>query len=207
MYLCPNRYEQIQKAVARVLKQHSDLIFPIDLNQIIEKIPGLSIVYYSQVIEPFGSCVKEVSSDGFGVAMSDERYTIYVNDQRNTQRIRFTIAHEIGHFILGHDSKLKSGRISQERADAEADFFAAKLLVPNWAIECLKIKDNCSIIAAFGVSHECACYRLNSYKSWVKKGRPRNVIEDEIFCLTQFRNISPLSYTIPQNSFQEALYA
>lgn len=207
MYLCSKRYEQIKKSVARVLREYSDLTFPIDLNQIIENIPNLSVVYYSEKPELSDNCLKRISSDGFGLAMPDGTYTIYVNNQEYVPRGRFSTGHEVGHFSLGHDSKLKSGRISQEEAEAEADFFAAKLLVPDWAVDYLETKDIYSISEAFGVSYECAYYRLKSYQSWVCKGRPMNSIEEEISWLTQFNNISPTFPTLTNNPFQESLYA
>lgn len=69
--------------------------------------------------------------------MSDGTYIIYVNNQEYAFRIRFTIAHEIGHFILGHDSKLQSGRISQEEAEAEADFLQPNCLF-SWEQVCIE---------------------------------------------------------------------
>ena len=42
---------------------------------------------------------------------------IYYNDKKDAGRIRFTILHEIGHFVLGHLQQ-------SDLAESEANFFA-----------------------------------------------------------------------------------
>ena len=50
-------------------------------------------------------------------------YFILYNDNMDINRIRFTIAHEIGHIALGHEE-------SNDETESEADYFARHLLVP-----------------------------------------------------------------------------
>lgn len=56
---------------------------------------------------------------------------IFVNKNDGEQRKRFTIAHELGHFFLHEDNKLKvSYRGGQSHEETEANRFAAELLMP-----------------------------------------------------------------------------
>ena len=50
-------------------------------------------------------------------------YFILYNDNMDINRIRFTIAHEIGHIALGHEE-------SNDETESETDYFARHLLVP-----------------------------------------------------------------------------
>lgn len=56
--------------------------------------------------------------------------TIYVVAWESPERIRYTIAHEIGHEVLGHEALV--GVVEQrERIEAEAEEFASELLMPS----------------------------------------------------------------------------
>lgn len=64
--------------------------------------------------------------------------TMYVNADEVPKRQNFTIAHELGHFILGHLQKddyqmlFRKTKLERENytIEKEANFFAANLLVP-----------------------------------------------------------------------------
>lgn len=60
--------------------------------------------------------------------------TIFINSQRPDERKLFTLAHEIGHFLLGHNgTNFRIDRDIYKNKDVyetEANFFAAALLMP-----------------------------------------------------------------------------
>lgn len=73
---------------------------------------------------------------------SNNQWVIVYNDSEPIQRCRFTIAHEIGHIVLGH--KLKDGHytrtfdLTKPAVEQEADVFASRLLAPAcviWALD------------------------------------------------------------------------
>jgi Zn-dependent peptidase ImmA (M78 family) len=72
--------------------------------------------------------------------------TIYINSHSRATRERFTLAHEIGHFVLGHETYLRSETIverdllisnefelseSYERLEYQANNFASELMMPH----------------------------------------------------------------------------
>jgi|SRR3989344_562486 len=70
--------------------------------------------------------------------------TIYLNDENQSiTRQRFTIAHEIGHMILHHNLQSLMRKIflrqdvvvPRDEIEAEANYFAGYLLMPDGAIE------------------------------------------------------------------------
>jgi len=96
------------------------------------------------------------------LVLSDEQATIGYNPSEHWYRRRFTIAHEIGHFLLGHTCNKSYD--DDNFHETEANHFAAELLMP---IELLK-KDcgngyNLENIARrYTVSKEAMCRKLMS---------------------------------------------
>lgn len=84
---------------------------------------------------------REVEGDGY-LSYEDEQFTIHVNSTHSDNRQRFTIAHELSHFILHReyvekegdiDKGVRSGYVNQR--EAQADSLAAELLIPLDAID------------------------------------------------------------------------
>jgi Zn-dependent peptidase ImmA (M78 family) len=70
------------------------------------------------------------------------KYEIYVNMNHTKQRQRFSVAHELGHFVFHKDELLKYGKISRQYVNSlnpeeekKADDFAANLLMPKEMVE------------------------------------------------------------------------
>jgi len=81
-----------------------------------------------------------------GIIIKDQKLSlIAVNKNMGLPRIRFTLAHELGHFILPHNRSVFSCNESQvDRWEQEANRFAAELLMPQPLIKRLwwQYKDN-----------------------------------------------------------------
>lgn len=94
---------------------------PVSLDKVAELF-SLKIIYYPKFPENIS-----------GTIINDNNQTyIGVNSNHHTNRQRFTIAHEIGHYIMGHESS----EIIDDRFDKpvdqekEANDFASELLIP-----------------------------------------------------------------------------
>jgi Zn-dependent peptidase ImmA (M78 family) len=108
-----------------------------------------------------------------GVMIKDPVYTLLVVNENDPEpRRRFTIAHELGHFFLGHEGRRfaepSSDDPPQERA---ANRFAAALLMPeNWLRAAWEdYRDNPDhrpdiIAEMFGVSVEALKVRLKELR-------------------------------------------
>ena len=72
----------------------------------------------------YADLLQVVSPDGFSLRQG-RRYIIVYNDAPHipASRVRFTLAHELGHYTLGH---LRDG----DKEEAEANCFARNLLAP-----------------------------------------------------------------------------
>lgn len=126
------------------------------------------------VLESAGTNVYVVDfqNDGIdGACLSDQgRWFIFCNGKHHLVKRRFTLAHEFGHFALGHGDRIDNV-ISMEPSDAEeieANQFAAAFLVPEcgldeWAKQDADPFSFEGLVRAagfFGVSAPMTCFRF-----------------------------------------------
>lgn len=117
------------KAAAKKLLKGCDITkAPVSVEELAKHL-GVTINY-----EPF-------KEDLSGVLVKDKKRTVIgVNSSHPKTRQRFTIAHEIGHFVLNHEGQLfvdkmvmkRDGRSSQaiDIKEIDANGFAAEILMP-----------------------------------------------------------------------------
>lgn len=82
-----------------------------------------------------------------GVVKKDNtKAIIYINPAESLERQRFTIAHELGHYVCGHltdssemfrDTSIVYSRNNYDFQEYEANVFAAELLMPKEKIDFL----------------------------------------------------------------------
>lgn len=120
-----NRTDSIRQIVGDLFTA-CDLDYPVVLN---------TICSYLDIFVTFSALPHSI--DGM-TATDDFGYLVVLNPLRPKPRIRFTLAHEIGHVALGHceSDDLHMGSSSSisaphmARLDREANIFAAELLMP-----------------------------------------------------------------------------
>ena len=118
--------ETIRREAERILKAAGATGAPVSLRNVVSHL-NLSLVERRR--EPFGS-------EAALVARGDG-HAIELRGSSSERRLRFTIAHEIGHFLLhpGRAVAERGGVTNQAtaRLEREADQFAAELLMPEAA--------------------------------------------------------------------------
>ena len=140
-----------------LLKEYWDMKVPIDPEFFAEKL-GLQVVQ-----EPLGY------RSGYLDAASK---TIHVNSTESRVRQRFTVAHELGHYCLGHGSAERNnmainfGKDYDPAKEAAANQFASELIMPAIAIRALiesrGITDPVELRKALGVSSVALNIRLTA---------------------------------------------
>lgn len=143
IYKEPNFSKAQEKAYQTVINSKITTL-PINLKVIIKQFDNLFLKKYSVFARENGMTIPEVcellnSEEGCLWRRGDNKYIIFYNDTvKSRERIRFTIAHEIGHFVLGHlefAEKTKIGRYTltdfeNDAFEKEANYFAKRLLAP-----------------------------------------------------------------------------
>ena len=91
---------------------------------------------FKSVVEAFGGKVSEDKDVFFGDTIKVHGkldFTIKLHPLATTERQRFTLAHELGHYFLHSrqgDKPLHAFRLGTSMAEQEANYFAAELLMP-----------------------------------------------------------------------------
>lgn len=114
----------IDNKILSIYKECRIQTFPIDCELILQHY-GFVLYTYKELQnanKTLYNAAKSYSNDAFRFRMS-----IYYNSCMPKNRIRFTLMHELGHFILGHRSQ-------EIESEQEADYFASCMLVPRIAI-------------------------------------------------------------------------
>lgn len=107
------------------------------------------------------------------ILKKDNKYVIYINEKDNKNRQRFTIAHEIAHFLLHRDkigdnlTDIPSGIMYRSRLsniyEKQANRLASEILIPFKLLRNLLIEnttDVSKLANLFGVSKEAIRIRL-----------------------------------------------
>ena len=163
MRLRDEQYEEIKRIITDTFVKYKIKSMPINPLEvgIALRIP---IIPYSAFSEYKRQKLLSISKDGFSFSENGV-WKIYYNDiGQNYKRVRQTVMHEIGHYVLGH---LKNG----EEEEAEAIFFAKYALAPIPLIHNMKCEINIiNVMDIFDISYSAAKIALNNYQKWLQYG-------------------------------------
>ncbi len=147
-------YEKIKLATLSVYQKFGIKSFPVDCMEILQSY-GMKVETYAQQKPAKYKMCLTYTSDAFSL-----KKKVYYNDTKSIGRIRFSLAHEIGHIALHHSLPR-----TQEQED-EADCFASYFLAPRMAIHYAGCKNQNDVAKLFNMSHEAALYAFNDYRRW-----------------------------------------
>ena len=176
---------------------------PVNLNQIINHYQ-ICIVPYSQV-ENLSLLLKPKSLlwDGFSCVIESNKY-IFLNDSIQTKaRRRFTIGHELGHMILGHNFLAIQNRNTRkdlnQSIEMAANVFSRNLLAPACVLDALGVHSVEEIMRFCDISYTAARIRLQRLTELRKRNKfgahplERQVLKQfESFIQQNKRSHSPL---------------
>ena len=101
---------------------------------------------------------------------------IYTNPNESELRLRFVVAHELGHYAMEHgtrfvDTSLHFAPVHYDRAENQANRFAIELLMPDFAVNILIEKRNIKsfeqLTGIFWVSGQSMEFRLKKL-GWLR---------------------------------------
>lgn len=187
----------------------TEKVYPVNIIDLIEKLPNTLLATYEEfanwIKKDVGFVVKRVAknNDAFTLNRNDEYIIVYNPDitENVVERIRFSIAHEIGHILLNHfdagDSILMRGGLSETKykiLEDEANKFAQELLAPTFIMNTNRWNiDNVRDI--FDVSKEVAKITLENKSKypWIKAKYP----------LSTYLNLSSIKFNKRKSSLQK----
>lgn len=197
------RYKHIKYITNNIFISYKLNSYPIDLFLLFKNFKNCRIVSYSTHMKKF-SLTEEETISYFG---SDEgctiynplkdRYIIFYNDLDSyfkvPERIRWTLAHELGHVLLEHHklsdkTKIFRSTLSDDEyswMETEANRFASLLLANPIILDRLNISSETDIKKYCNISLEASTYRYESLLKWQKN---RYTTKYDLIILKQFEN-------------------
>lgn len=150
--------QRIDQCVLEVYRTCRIRSFPIDCASIL-KAYGFTLYTYQDLRSTNSelyAAARQYSDDAFKFRMS-----IFYNADSVDGRVRFSLMHEFGHHLLGHNEH----SVEEEE---EADCFASHVLAPRILIHhLLEKKDADSIHEYFRLSYAASNSALLDYKRWL----------------------------------------
>lgn len=151
-----------------IAKEKGICTTPLDVFKLASEVLGIEIVQ------------KELAKDhsGYLEKTTEKKWRCVVNSLHHETRQRFTVAHEIGHFLLHQNDKstfdseedwVKNRSLvdfngqnpEYERHESEANMFASELLMPSDVFNQMKlIKSEAQLADFFGVSTAAISIRM-----------------------------------------------
>ena len=137
----PANYSRPVRLSLQVLRDAGITGFPVSLKQILKAF-GIRLMTYEEFCLvndcEVSVCIEQFGKDGATIEKNGKYLIVYNRNQTPKDRIRFTIAHELGHIFLHHHSELGTAvlqRLWVEKSlydvmEDEANCFARNLLCP-----------------------------------------------------------------------------
>ncbi|MCQ4935187.1 ImmA/IrrE family metallo-endopeptidase [Anaerotignum propionicum] len=156
-------YQQARNLSWKVLQDCGIKQFPVNLGEIcrfykIKTIPYSKFTLWDMVDS------QAKNGDGFSFQMENQYYIVFNDSINYLGRIRFTLAHEIGHILLGHVETItfyRNSEIDSQAAEKEtqANIFARDLLMPAVVLSALNVHSATEIAKLCNISLQSAKIR------------------------------------------------
>ena len=154
-------YEKIEDDVAYLFLELDIREYPVYPLQIAVAL-GYKIIPFNQMREEARTKMLEMDLEAISYYdRSLGTFVICYNSDCTLERLRFTIAHEIGHIRMGH-------KLESDLARRVADYYAAYLLAPTPWIGYAKCEDYIDVANKFSLSVQCAQRCFERYLKWSK---------------------------------------
>lgn len=171
-------YQTARNAAWQILIDCKIDRLPVDLNRICKTL-GVHAASYrtnQMVIQRRNLSEIIARSDGLSFFAGSTPIILY-NDTCTSGRIRFTVAHELGHIILNHVSPETVTTVNREPhpqdnpQETAANQFAARLLAPACVLWGLGLHDAEEIARICHISQQAAVFRANRMKVLYSRNR------------------------------------
>ncbi len=157
-------YQKSRDLAWEILLRERVRALPVDVLEICRRL-GIAVRQYDEP-RPEG--------DGFSTIVGGVPH-IFIQAGKSRQRTRFTLAHELGHILLGHVGRyeLVNREPSPEDAPVEqaANGFAARLLAPACVLWGCKVTSAAEIASLCDISPAAAGYRWERMQLLLSRGK------------------------------------
>lgn len=194
------RRNEIKEVVIDALNHANVPYLPVDIKKICKSYDFIRLIPFSVQIkhrkmtyeEVLAQCqTKDACADYY---TSKNKYIIYYNDIDkiafiNSNRYRWSIAHELGHILLNHHKISDKTRIFRfnlsdeeyNQLEEEADYFAQLLLVPHAALLGFKISASNQLQIMCKISSPASRRRYYEFVEWKSHLNSKDFYDKRVF--------------------------
>lgn len=165
-------YQNARDAAWKILLDCEVDRLPVDLNDICQRL-GVRVRRFAEM---GGMSDTARRTDGL-TYFSWRRPVILFNQDKPPARIRFTVAHELGHLVLGHVAPGQRTTVNREPTPADdpietaANQFAARLLAPACVLWGLDVHATEEISELCHISQQAAEFRAERMAVLYQRGK------------------------------------
>ena len=194
-----NRRNEIKQMVCDTLVMYGTPSLPLKIGNLIRNIKYIKLITYSSQIKKHRIPYEEMiltaeTKDSYAVRQgSTGKFCIYYNDiDKNiatSNRVRWNLAHELGHVILNHHEIAGTEKLYRRGLDdesyyyfeEEADYFAQLILVPHAALLGFRINSAKDIRTMCKISDPASKRRFYEFQIWKSHVNPEDEYDKRIF--------------------------
>lgn len=157
-------YQESRNLSWEILISQNIHALPVKISEICTSY-GINIYSYrnAKLINKLKADKLKIGNDGFTTAVGGGKPIIFFDDSKSPERSRFTIAHELGHILLGHVGRynLINREPSSEDNPIEqaANVFASRLLAPACVLWGLNVHTPEDIMRYCNLTYTAATFR------------------------------------------------
>lgn len=175
------KYYSAFQASQQVLNKVNIMYFPFNIMNVLKKHHNILIETLSEYKKFNPNSTLKINDARCFYLHTENVYLIVYNENKPINRIRFSIAHELGHIILNHLSDERTelsrgglGNMEYRLLEGQANVFAGTFLVPpilikeyllSYGTDIENVKQE-HLSAFFAISSSASNYRINDFKIW-----------------------------------------
>ena len=200
-------FKRVYQCANEILVRSSVITgFPFKAKELVKEQADISFCTYEKALNKYHQDIRQFRSNSAVLMEMWGAHIIFYNQDEQTYRIRFSIMHEFGHYVLDHKLNLTREDALYGVQEIEANCFAAQMLMPEQLLrECRKRGKPTSvdfIMKSFGVSSEAANKRKNTLANTVVEWRSREESMYDDIILSKYRvQLDTIAPTSKQYSY------
>lgn len=140
--------------------------FPFSVTRMIAEMTDIQCRSFKRAVG-YGIDIEALGSESAVIVEKNGRCIIFYNECEPEERVRFSLLHELGHYILLHDLDTKDLELYNKQ-EIEANCFAAQILMPEQILLEFEHRgkriDPSFLMSKFRVSKEAAIKRINTMR-------------------------------------------
>ena len=180
--------------------------FPFKAKDLVKEQADIAFCTFEKARSKYHQDIRQFGSDSAVLMEMQGAHIIFYNQAEAPYRIRFSIMHEFGHFILDHKLNLNKEDSLYGVQEVEANCFAAQILMPEQLLRVCsqrgKTITDGFIMQSFGVSPEAAEKRRHTLAKTVYEWRSREESQYDDIIVEKYKTVLNSIAPIPsQYSF------